>query len=40
MKYEPIPAPENLFKSINEKDMFTTKIEFNRFDSDRFYWPR
>ena len=28
--------PENLFKTINEKDLFTTKIQINQFDSDRF----
>ena len=27
---------ENLFKTINKKDTFTTKIQINRFDSDRF----
>ena len=28
--------PENIFKRINEKDPFTTKIQINRFDNDRF----
>ena len=36
MKRKPVPVPENLFKSTNEKDPFTTKIQINRFDSDRF----
>ena len=28
--------PENLFKTINEKDPFTTKIQIDQLDSDRF----
>ena len=36
MKKEPVPVPENLFKSINEMDTYTTKIQINRFDSDYF----
>ena len=28
--------PENLFKSITEKDTFTTNIQIDIFDSDRF----
>ena len=36
MKYETVPMPENLSKSTNEKDTFTTKIQFNQFDNDRF----
>ena len=35
MKYQPVPVPENLFKTINEKDPFTTKIQIDRVDSDR-----
>ena len=27
---------ENLFKTINETDSFTTKIQIGQFDSDRF----
>ena len=36
MKYEPVPVPKNLFKTINEKDTFTTKIQINPFDNDHF----
>ena len=36
MKYEPIPLPNNLFKTISQKDSFTTKIQIDQFDSDRF----
>ena len=36
MKYKPVPVPENQFKTINEKDIFTTKIRIDWFDSDRF----
>ena len=36
MKYEPVPVPQNLFKTINEKDVFTTKIQIDWFDSDHF----
>ena len=38
MKYQPVPVPvpENLFKTINETDSFTTKIQIDQFDSDRF----
>ena len=27
INYQPIPVSENLFKTINEKDLFTTKIQ-------------
>ena len=36
MKDKPVPVPKNLFKTINEKDTFTTKIQIDRFDSERF----
>ena len=36
MKYQPVPVPENLFNTINETNSFTTKIQINQFDSDRF----
>ena len=36
IKYQPVPVPENLFKTINGKDTFITKIQINQFDSDRF----
>ena len=36
MKYQPVPVPENLFKTINDTDSFTTKIQINQFDGDRF----
>ena len=36
MIYQPVPVPKNLLKTINETDSFTTKIQINQFDSDRF----
>ena len=36
MKYHSVSVSENLFKIINEKDSFTTKIHIDWFDSDRF----
>ena len=36
IKSKPLPVPKNLFKTINEKDIFTNKIQINRFNSDRF----
>ena len=36
MKYQQVPVPENLFKTINEADRFTTKIQIDWFNSDRF----
>ena len=36
MKYKPVPVPKNIFKTINEKDAYTTKIHINRFDDDHF----
>ena len=36
MKYQLIPVPENLFKTINSMDSFTTKVQINHFDSDCF----
>ena len=36
MKCKPVPVSENLFKSIDEKDTFTNKIQFDWFDSDCF----
>ena len=36
MKYQLVPTPENLLKTINEMNSCTTKIQFNHFDSDRF----
>ena len=35
MKYEPVPVLKNLFKTINKKDTFSTKIQIDWFDSDR-----
>ena len=29
IKYQIVPVPENLFKTINEKDTFATKIQTN-----------
>ena len=29
VRYEPVPVPESLFKSINEKDTFTIKIQMD-----------
>ena len=34
MKYKLVPVLENLFKSFNEKDRFTSKIQVDWFDSD------
>ena len=36
MEYEPISVPKNLFKSINAQNTFTTKIQIDWFNSDRF----
>ena len=36
MKYGPVPMPNNLFKTINETDTFTTKIQINQFNNDCF----
>ena len=36
MKYQPVLVPKNLFKTINDMDSFTTKIQIDHFDSDRF----
>ena len=36
LKYKPVPMPENLTRTINEMDIFTTKIQNNHFDSDHY----
>ena len=36
MKYQPIPVPEDLLEAINKMDSFTTKIQIDRFHSNRF----
>ena len=36
MKYQLVPMSENLFRTINETDSFTTKIQIDQFNSDRF----
>ena len=36
MKYQPVPVPDDLLKTNSKKDSFTTKIQINHFDSDRF----
>ena len=33
MKYQSVPVPENIFKTINKKGPFTTKIQMDRFNS-------
>ena len=36
MKYQPVPMPENLFKTISETDSFTNKIQINHPNNIRF----
>ena len=36
MKYQPIPVPENLFKTINATNSSTIKIQIKQFNSKRF----
>ena len=36
MEYKSVPVPGNLFKSINERNTFTNKIQFDSFNSDIF----
>ena len=36
MKYQPVPVPENLIKTISETDSFTNKIQINHSNSNRF----
>ena len=32
--YKPVPIPEDLLKTINQKDSLTTNIQINHFDCD------
>ena len=36
MKYKPVPMPEDLLETINQKDSFTTNIQIDHFDSDHY----
>ena len=36
MKYQPVPFPDKIFKTINETDKFATKIQIYQFDNDCF----
>ena len=36
LKYKPVHMYENLIKTINEQDSFTTNIHIDRFDSNHY----